>query len=238
MDPATLRRPPCSTAAPLGPGEVADEYGDRLQQIVRADPGLMELLVRLRALDLPQWRLVAGCLYQTVWNVLTGRPRGTGIRDYDLIYFDPDDLSWEAEDRVIRRVVAATAGGIGPVEVRNQARVHLWFESRFGLPYSPLASADEALRRYASVVHAVGVRLDADGRLDVVAPFGLDDLFGMVIRPNPALDNAASHGTKAARAQAIWPEVTVVPWDVDVFSDADPCRRPGTPSRHASRRKE
>ena len=238
MDPATLRRPPCSTAAPLGPGEVADEYGDRLQQIVRADPGLMELLVRLRALDVPQWRLVAGCLYQTVWNVLTGRPRGTGIRDYDLIYFDPDDLSWEAEDRVIRRVVAATAGGIGPVEVRNQARVHLWFESRFGLPYSPLASADEALRRYASVVHAVGVRLDADGRLDVVAPFGLDDLFGMVIRPNPALDNAASHGTKAARAQAIWPEVTVVPWDVDAVSDADPCRRPGTPSRRASRRKE
>ena len=194
---------------------LADGYRDRLEDIVRADPGLMTLLVRLRDLGLPQWRLVAGCLYQTVWNVLTGRPRGTGIRDYDLIYFDPDDLSYEAEDRVIQRVAAATAPGIGPVEARNQARVHLWFEARFGLPYSPLSSADEALRRYASVVHAVGVRLDEAGRLDVVAPFGFDDLFGMVIRPNPALDNAASHRAKATRARAIWPEVTVIPWSSD-----------------------
>ena len=194
---------------------LADGYRDRLEDIVRADPGLMTLLVRLRDLGLPQWRLVAGCLYQTVWNVLTGRPRGTGIRDYDLIYFDPDDLSYEAEDRVIQRVAAATAPGIGPVEARNQARVHLWFEARFGLPYSPLSSADEALRRYASVVHAVGVRLDEAGRLDVVAPFGFDDLFGMVIRPNPALDNAASHRAKAMRARAIWPEVTVIPWSSD-----------------------
>ena len=194
---------------------LADGYRDRLEDIVRADPGLMTLLVRLRDLGLPQWRLVAGCLYQTVWNVLTERPRGTGIRDYDLIYFDPDDLSYEAEDRVIQRVAAATAPGIGPVEARNQARVHLWFEARFGLPYSPLSSADEALRRYASVVHAVGVRLDEAGRLDVVAPFGLDDLFGMVIRPNRALDNAASHMAKAMRAGAIWPEVTVIAWSSD-----------------------
>ena len=88
----------------------------------------MHLLYRLRSLRLPQWRLVAGCLYQTVWNVLTDRPRGTGIKDYDLIYFDQDEPSWEAEDAVIRRVAAATRDCVGPVEVRNQARVHLWFE--------------------------------------------------------------------------------------------------------------
>ena len=118
----------------------------------------------------------------------------------------------------MRRVSDATSLGIGPVEARNQARVHLWFEARFGVPYSPLSSADEALWRYVSVVHAVGVRLDRDGRLDIVAPFGLDDLFGMVIRPNPALDNAASHRGKAIRAQAIWPEVTVIPWPTDAAS--------------------
>ena len=58
----------------------------RFEDIVRADPALMQLMARVRAVRLPQWRLVAGCLYQTVWNVLTGRPRGTGIKDYDLIY--------------------------------------------------------------------------------------------------------------------------------------------------------
>jgi hypothetical protein len=182
------------------------------EAIIRADPGLMHLLERLRALALPQWRLVAGCLYQTVWNVLTERPRGTGIKDYDLIYYGDTDLSWEAEDAVIRRVAAATRGCIGPVETRNQARVHLWFQQRFGCAYPRLGSADEALGYYASVVHAVGVRLEHDGRLDIAAPFGLEDVFAMRIRPNRVLDNRASHDSKAARVKSIWPEVVIEPW--------------------------
>ena len=188
----------------------------RFETIIRDDPDLMQLLASIRSVRsvrLAQWRLVAGCLYQTVWNVLTGRDRGTGIKDYDLIYFDDSDLSWAAEDGVIRAVAAATRGCVGPVEVRNQARVHLWFEARFGTAYPRLYSADEALRRYASIVHAIGVRLEYDDRLDVMAPFGLDDLFSMVIRPNYALENAVSHMRKARRAQAIWPEKIVVPWN-------------------------
>jgi hypothetical protein len=98
------------------------------------------------------------------------------------------------------------------VEVRNQARVHLWFAERFGCAYPQLASADDSLRYYASIVHAVGVRLEEDGRLDVVAPFGLDDIFAMIIRPNRTLDNATSHEAKAQRARTFWPEVTVERW--------------------------
>jgi uncharacterized protein len=194
------------------PAVTAADQHRRFELIIRSDAGLMRLLAILRELAPPQWRLAGGCLYQTVWNVLTDRPRGTGINDYDVIYFDDCDPSWDAEDAVIRRVAAATEGGVGPIEVRNQARVHLWFEHRFGTPYPPLAAADEAIARYASIAHAVGVRLEPDGRLDVVAPFGLDDIFAMVIRPNYALDNAASHARKAERVKAIWPEVTVLPW--------------------------
>jgi hypothetical protein len=190
-----------------------EEQAARFERIVRADPDLMGLLTAIRELGLPQWRLVAGCLYQTVWNVLTGRPRGTGIKDYDVAYFDASDLSWEAEDEVIRRVAVATRGFAGPVEIRNQARVHLWFERRFGTPYPPLGCADAALARYSSRVHAVAVRLEPDGRLDVAAPFGFDDLFAMVMRPNRALDNRIPHAAKAARVKAIWPEVIVIPWD-------------------------
>jgi len=189
------------------------KHRDRFEAIIRDDPDLMRLLQHLRSVRLPQWRLVAGCLYQTVWNMLTNRPRGTGIKDYDLIYFDAGDISWDAEDTVIRQVAAATRDSVGPVEVRNQARVHLWFADRFGLPYPQLACADEAIGYYASIAYAVGVRLEDDDRLDIAAPFGLDDMFAMVIRPNRALDNAATHARKAERAQAIWPELTVVPWE-------------------------
>jgi hypothetical protein len=184
---------------------------DRFAAIICADPDLMRLLERLRTLDLPQWRLVAGCLYQTVWNALTDRPRGTGIKDYDVIYFDADDRSWDAEDNMIRGVSAETRDCVGPVQVRNQARVHLWFADRFGCNYPQLRCADESLLYYASLVHAVGVRLTDDG-LEIAAPFGLNDVFAMRIRPNHALDNAASHTEKAARAQSIWPQVVIEPW--------------------------
>ncbi|HEY7581713.1 MAG TPA: nucleotidyltransferase family protein [Acetobacteraceae bacterium] len=184
----------------------------RFEAIVRADPDLMRLLGRLRAVRLPQWRLVAGCLYQTVWNALTGRPRGTGIKDYDVIYYDGNDLSWEAEDIVIKRTVMATSDCVGPIEVRNQARVHLWFPARFGSAYPELTAADQALHHYSTIAHAVGVRLEEDGRLDIAAPFGLDDVFAMVIRPNRKLNNSATHAAKAARMQAIWPQVVVEPW--------------------------
>jgi uncharacterized protein len=197
---------------PLAVATPPQEQLRRFETIIRGDPDLMRLLASIRGVQLPQWRLVAGCLYQTVWNVLTGRERGTGIKDYDLIYFDDSDLSWAAEDRVIRRIGSATRDCVGPVEVRNQARVHLWFESRFGTAYPRLNSADEAIGRYASIVHAIGVRLEDDDRLDVIAPFGLDDLFSMVVRPNYALENAVGHARKAQRAQAIWPEVIVMPW--------------------------
>ncbi|WP_064503958.1 nucleotidyltransferase family protein [Methylobacterium platani] len=188
------------------------DHRRRLAAIVRADPGLMTLLAAARSLALPQWRLVAGCLYQTVWNALTGRPRGHGIRDYDLIYFDPD-TSWEAEDAILRRAAPVLTPCPGPVEIRNQARVHLWFEARFGTPYPPLPDADAALARYAAIVHAVGVRLEPDDTLSIAAPFGLDDLFGLVLRPNPALANARTYTAKAERMRALWPELTVLAWD-------------------------
>jgi hypothetical protein len=78
----------------------------------------MHLLAALRGLRLPLWRLVSGCVYQTVWNALTGRPRGSGIKNYDLVYFDRD-LSREAEDAAIQRAAAAARGCVGPVEARN-----------------------------------------------------------------------------------------------------------------------
>jgi hypothetical protein len=183
-----------------------------LERIVRADPQLLQLLNAGRAANLPQWRLVAGCIYQTVWNRLTGRPPGTGINDYDLIYFDDHDLSKEAEVAAEQNVRERLPDLSAPVEVRNQARVHSWFEDYFGIPYAPLSCADEAITRYASKTHAVGIRLTADGHLDIYAPFGLEDIFAMIVRPNYALPNKPTHDRKAARAKAIWPELTVLDW--------------------------
>jgi hypothetical protein len=188
-------------------------HHEQLERIVRADPYLMAILATAQDLQLPQCRVVAGCLYQAVWNALTSRPRRTGINDYDVIYFDGANLSEESERRTEEEVRSRLADFPAPVEVRNQARVHLWFENYFGIAYPPLSCADEAITRYASSTHAVGVKLADDGHLDIFAPFGLADIFELTVRPNYALPNKATHDRKASRVKAIWPELTIIPWE-------------------------
>ena len=183
-----------------------------LEAIIRQQPLLMRVLTGLRDMALPDHLLVAGAIYNQVWNHLTGRPDMTGVNDIDVFYFDDSDIGWDAEDRVIKACEGRFAGLGLPVQVRNQARVHLWFEQKFGSPFSPLRSSAEMLGRYASKTHAVGARLDAADRMEIIAPFGLDDLFSFRMVPNPVLDNRISHTNKGARAKAIWPELTVIPW--------------------------
>ena len=181
----------------------------RLEEIVRETPALMHVLQRARDLGLPDWLIFSGAVYQRVLNRLTGRDADYGIKDYDLGYFDPADVSYDAEDLVIRRVAAAFEPPLREmVEVRNQARVHLWFEGKFGEPYAPLSNSAEALTRFVSPLFAVAVRLEADDRLSIMAPFGLDDLFAMRVRANPIRPSSGLEKT-FANAKGRWPELTV-----------------------------
>ena len=180
----------------------------RLGEILRAS-ATWGVLETARSLDLPDWLIFSGAIYQPVWNRLTGRAPDYGVRDYDLAYFDASDVSYEAEDRVIRQAAGAFPAPLSAmVEVRNQARVHLWFEDHFGEPYAPLTHAGEALTRFAAPTFAVGARLEADDSLTIFAPFGLEDVFAMRIRPNP---NRVAKGLPAIieKARARWPELVV-----------------------------
>src|SRR5215469_6298545 len=117
-----------------------NELRGRLIAILSATPSLMQVLAVARRLCLPDWLVFSGAVYQPVLNHLTGRPLDYGIKDYDLAYFDSSDISYGAEDAVIRRVKAAFDEPLrSMVEVRNQARVHLWFGEKFGEPYKALS---------------------------------------------------------------------------------------------------
>lgn len=182
----------------------------RLEAILRATPGLMSVLRQARDLALPDWLVFSGAVYQPVWNSLTGRPLEHGLKDYDLAYFDASDIGYDAEDAVIRRVAAALPAPFDRlVEVRNQARVHLWFEQRFGEPYAALGSSAEALPRFLATAFALGVRLEANDRLHIEAPFGLDDLFALRLRPVPGRARGAHWDRVSAGVKTRWPEVIV-----------------------------
>jgi hypothetical protein len=173
----------------------------------RTDPVNAALINRLPALGLPQGHLTAGCLFQAWWNQRSGRTPGEGVKDYDVFYFDDRDLSWDAEDAVIRRVREVTADLPVEVEVKNQARVHLWYPARFGHAYPRLRSARDGIDRYLVACTCIGLSLD-DGTLH--APDGLDDMHRGILRPNPLMPAAGLFAAKAASYRARWPWLTIV----------------------------
>jgi uncharacterized protein len=163
-------------------------------------------------LALPDAWLVSGCLVQSVWNVATKRAVDYGIADYDVFYFDPD-TSWQAEDAVIRQVQGRLAKLGITVEVRNQARVHLWYPQKHGLPYPALQSSTQGIDRFLTKNTQVGIRR-TQGGYDVYAPNGFDDIAGMIVRPNRGSNfSAANYEAKARRWKKLWPELTVLPVD-------------------------
>ena len=170
-----------------------------LRAVLLRNQTLTRVLARAADLGLPGWYLVAGCLYQTVWNVVTGRPPEAGILDYDLAYFDAADLSWQAEDAVIRAGQELFGDLPAPVQIRNQARVHVWYPEKFGIPCPPHESTEAAIDTYEATAACLGVRAEPGGRWRVYAPYGLSDVFNLVVRPNPVLAPPGVYQAKTDR---------------------------------------
>ncbi|TDZ23528.1 hypothetical protein Cob_v003324 [Colletotrichum orbiculare MAFF 240422] len=185
-----------------------------LRKVLSSNPTLLAVLARARALDLPDWYLAAGALSQTIWNSVSGNPAETGIRDYDLVYFSPD-ASYEAEDAVIRRGRTLFADVPADVEIRNQARVHLWYETKFGAPCEPHRSVEAGIDTWISTSAMIGVRVEGDGEWSVYAPRGLSDFFNMIVRPNPDIGTREKYEEKGRRWMGIWTGLTVMPWPAD-----------------------
>ena len=156
------------------------------------------ILERWSALALPDGWLVAGCLFQTVWNVRSGRAPEAGIKDYDLFYFDASDTSDAAESWVQARI-DEMLGDLGiTVEASNQARVHLWYESYFGHPYEELGSACDGIDRFLIPATCVGVRPG-----NVYAPNGLSLLYDGVLTMNALMPHRDLFHQKAESSHAM-----------------------------------
>lgn len=196
----------------------AADQRSALVEIVRACLPLMAVFKQARDLNLPDWWIVSGAIYNQVWNHLTGKPDLYGVKDIDLFYFDPE-TSYDAEDRIIQKGAIHFKATL-PVEIRNQARVHLWYKDHFGQDYAPLAQSTDGIDNFACKTHAVGMRLNPDDSFEIYAPFGLNDIFGFRLVPHAKRDNRATHEAKGHRQKKLWPELRFVPWPDNPDADA------------------
>lgn len=149
------------------------------------DQELMQLLRDAASLGLPDWWICAGYVRGKIWDTLHGYSNPTPTEDIDVIYFDPSQ-----PDEAVEKRHEATLHALSPNiawSVNNQARMHLVNQ------LSPFESAVDALGNFTETATAIGVSLDAKGRLIVAAPHGVDDLVGLKLRPTPAFQEGSSH---------------------------------------------
>ena len=171
---------------------------------IERNPHVRAILARWERLALPDGWLVAGCLFQTVWNLHAGRDPAASIKDYDFFYFDESDLSKEGE-RAVQARVERELGDLGvELEAKNQARVHLWYQDRFGHPYPRLRDARDGIDRFLVLGTCVAVRPG-----ELYAPYGLEMLYEGVLAPNPLTDHRALFEAKAQSYRARWPWLIV-----------------------------
>jgi hypothetical protein len=181
-----------------------------VERVVRSTPWLMDALEVAREVDPPDWVIGAGAVRGAVWDRLHGFDEPTEPADVDVAFFDPENLTRERDEeveRALRELRPET-----PWDAKNQAAVHLWYPAKFGYAVEPLGSTADGVATWPETATCVGVRLERDDGITVVAPHGLDDLLDMVLRRNPARVSVEEYERRlrTKRVTERWPRVRVL----------------------------
>ena len=185
-------------------------YRHELTQLVRSTPWFMTVLETARACNPPDWLVGAGVIRNLVWDHLHQYQTPTPLADVDVIFFDPHDVRPE-RDQIVQQQLARRLQHVN-WEATNQAAVHLWYEDVFGFAAPALHSSEEAVGTWPETATCVAVRLLATDQIHIVAPYGLSDLFNMVLRRNPCRVTREQFAQRLHSKQILrkWPRVQVI----------------------------
>lgn len=187
------------------------ERESELLRIILQNPHICALLNSDPFPNGETWYVAAGGIVQNVWNHLSGRELTDGIKDYDLIYYDAQNLDKATEQAHEDRIQAKLKQIELKIDVTNEARVHLWFADMFEVDLQQYKSCEDAIASW-NPCNAVGVTKIA-GKYKICAPFGLEDVFNMVVRPNKVLFPRSAYEQKSQQWKSKWDRLVVVPWD-------------------------
>jgi hypothetical protein len=186
-----------------------DEQIALLSEFVMTIDGMPKILEKIN--HLPNAWVGAGIIFQNVWNVIHGYDFNTFIKDIDVLYWDENDLSWQSENSYIQALTESLSEMNIPFDVKNIARVHLWYEERFGIPKARYHSVQESISTWPVIGACMAMRMNK-GQLEFIAPFGFQDMFSLRVRPNKILVNQTIYEGKAIKWKEQWPKLSVENW--------------------------
>lgn len=181
-----------------------------LHSILQKNSILYEVIKGVQDVGLDKYYIGAGCISQTVWNYQNGFDLMYGISDVDFVYFD-ENTSYEKEDAVIKQIEHKFSHLPIKIDVKNQSRVHLWFQERFGYEIQPYQSLEQAINTWPTTSNSIGVKL-VDDRLVVYAPFGLNDMFGQIVRANKTQITEETFLQKSGKWREKWHTLKIISW--------------------------
>ena len=175
-------------------------YETQIINWIASDDLRMDALRIAATLNLNDWCLAAGFVRALIWDKLHGFENLTKLDDFDLIYFDKGDIR-EETDRQKEQYLKEISDY--PWSVKNQARMHIRNQDQ------PYLSTSDAMTYWVEVETAIGVRLNRDGKLELIKPFGIESLFEFTVtlnqkRPKP---DAFQDRLAAKRWLQIWPKL-------------------------------
>lgn len=149
-------------------------YENQLLEIVNQDTYMISILNAVEKLNLNDAWVCAGLIRNKVWDNLHNIT--TANNDIDVIYFDTSDTTLEMEQQLEAELRGLLPNQ--PWSVKNQARMH----TKSG--FNPFSSSYDGVAHFPETPTAIAVRL-YNKELEIMAPYGLQDLFEMNVRPTP-----------------------------------------------------
>lgn len=179
-------------------------YESQLRQVIRSDNYIMTVLKVVESLNLSDGWVAAGLIRNRVWDYLHNET--TIINDIDVIYFDSHDISLETEKDLEEKLETLMPTQLW--SVKNQARMHLKND------FNSFKSSYDGVAHFPETPTAVAVRLHQNN-LMIMAPYGLEDLFEMIVKPTPhflnnhELQSVYSERMKVKKWKETWNDLLI-----------------------------
>lgn len=191
-----------------------NEQNETFIKIIKQNSDLVTILDYIYDLKLPNFYIAAGSVFQTIWNYYDNKPLNFGIKDIDIIYYDPINLSKESEQELEKTIedYFKKAGLNYELDIHNEARMHLWKKDNENKNIDQYKNSEDAIDQWIATVHAIGITKE-NNEIKVYAPYGLSDIFSKTIRPIKHKNNSKElYNKKVASWQKRFENLNIVEW--------------------------
>ena len=190
------------------------EQNEKMISILKKNTDLMDVLDYIETLQLPNYYIAAGSIFQTVWNYYDQKDLNYNIKDIDVIYYDNTDLSVEKDIKYYNLIndFCKNKGYKYEIDVSNEARMHLWKKEKFNIDVEPYKCSEDAIDKWIATVHAIGITKE-NSEIKIYAPYGLSDIYSKTIRPIKHKYNAKEiYDKKASSWNERFDNLNIVEW--------------------------